>query len=57
MLSFCLFYSARFSVSLLSVIPSGSFRLFDVARCVRDMVSRVHVAGTAVPPAGVGAVH
>ena len=57
MLSFCLFYSARFSVSSLSVIPSGSFRQFDVARCVRDMVSRVHVAGTAVPPAGVGAVH
>ena len=57
MLSFCLFYSARFSVSSLSVIPSGSFRQFDVARCVRDMVSRDHVAGTAVPPSGVGAVH
>ena len=50
------FVSARFSVSSLSVIASGSFRQFDVARCARGMVSRVPVAGTAVPLSGVGAV-
>ena len=56
MLSFCLFYSARFSVSSPSAIPNGLFRQFDVARCVRGMVSRVPVVVTAVPLSGVGAV-
>lgn len=53
---FVLSYSARFSVSSPSAIPNGLFRQFDVARCVRGMVSRVPVVVTAVPLSGVGAV-
>ena len=39
-----------------SVIPNGSFRQFDVAKCVRDMVSRVLVAEITVLLSGVGVV-
>lgn len=53
---FVLSYSARFSVSWPSVIPNGSFRQFDVAKCVRDMVSRVLVAEITVLLSGVGVV-